>query len=226
MRARNGRIILFLPPFVYDLLQWAFFPLNYLIGISCHLQRNRSVWNDKDFASHNIEGSGRSLDDVRKDILEERNVVFQEEDLVLLYDSLPPVSAFDDMIGHTWKGKILRTNASILDVAEWVLARPLSLLGFKWGKRFRDADLGDPLVLRWLNKLYFPLPVWGNVCMIDVKWRGVTTATMIYDRQPWKDYFRLLSREDGRVVVLGVWTHKHIAGGWFTLTLDPDAVTN
>ena len=61
--------------------------------------------------------------------------------------------------------------------------------------------------------------------MIDVTWRGVTTATMIYDRQPWKDYFRLLSREDGKVVLLGVWTHKYIAGGWFTLTLDPLAVT-
>ncbi len=25
---------------------------------------------------------------------------------------------------------------------------------------------------------------------------------------------------DGQTVLLGVWTHKHIAGGWFTLTLD------
>jgi sarcosine oxidase delta subunit len=62
--------------------------------------------------------------------------------------------------------------------------------------------------------------------MIDVRWRDVPTATMIYDRQPWKDYFRLLTKENGKVVLLGVWTHKHIAGGWFTLTLDADAVTN
>ena len=226
MRVSNGRLILFFPAFVYDIVQWVFFPLNYLIGLLCHLQRRRSVWNQKDFKSRKVEGSGRSLPLVRKDILEERNVVYQEEDLVLLYDSLPVVNAFDDVIGNTWKGKILRTNASILDAAEWLLARPLNLLGFQWGKRFRTADTGDPLVLRWFNRFYFPLPVWGNVCMIDVTWRGGTTATMIYDRQPWKDYFRLLSREDGKVVLLGVWTHKHIAGGWFTLTLDPEAVTN
>jgi hypothetical protein len=226
MKAGNGRIILFLPSLVYDLATWAFFPLNYLIGLSCHLQRKRSVWNEEDFASQKLEGSGRSIDEIRNDILAGRNVAYQEEDLVRLYDSLPAVTAFDDLIGHTWKGKILRTNASVLDIAEWLLARPLKLLGFNWGKRFRYADIGDPLVLRWLDRIYFPLPVWGNVCMIDVKWRGVTTATMIYDRQPWKDYFRLLFRENGKLVLLGVWTHKHIAGGWFTLTLDPEAVTN
>jgi hypothetical protein len=30
----------------------------------------------------------------------------------------------------------------------------------------------------------------------------------------------MISNEDGKVVLLGVWSHKHIAGGWFTLTLD------
>ena len=57
--------------------------------------------------------------------------------------------------------------------------------------------------------------------MTDIAWRGESTATMNYDRQPWKDYFRLLSDEGGTMVLLGVWTHKQIAGGWFTLTYDP-----
>jgi len=112
-----------------------------------------------------------------------------------------------------------------LDVAEWLLIRPLKLLGFNWGKRYRTADKGDPLLIRWMDKVYFPLPAWGNVGMTDIRWRGVTTATMNYDHQAWKDYFKLLSNDDGTVVLLGVWTHKHIAGGWFTLTLDPDVVT-
>lgn len=225
MRIKNGRIIMFFPSIVYDAAQWVFFPLNYVIGVSCHFQPRRSVWNEKDFESQKLAGSGKSLDAVKKEILEEQDVAYNEEDLVLLYDSLPAVSAHNDLIGRTWKGKILRTNASVLDIAEWGLVRVLQLAGFSWGKRFRTSEKGDPLLVRWLNRFYFPLPIWGNVCMIDVKWRGVATATMIYDHQPWKDYFRLLSKEDGKVVLLGVWTHKHIAGGWFTLTLDPDAAT-
>ncbi|HMV45809.1 MAG TPA: DUF4334 domain-containing protein [Leptospiraceae bacterium] len=226
MKLKNGKLILFFPSIVYEILQWVVFPLNYLIGIVCNIQPGRSVWNEKDFKSQKLEGSGRSLADIKNDIVSENDVAYKEADLVLLYDSLPEVSAYNDMIGNTWKGKILRTNASVLDVAEWLLVRPLGLLGLKWGKRFRQQDLGDPLIVRWFNRFYFPLPIWGNVCMIDVRWRDVPTATMIYDRQPWKDYFRLLHKENGKVVLLGVWTHKEIAGGWFTLTLDADAVTN
>lgn len=226
MKIKNGKLILFYPSIVYEIAQWLFFPLNYLIGIVCNIQPGRSVWNEKDFKTQKVEGSGRSLAEVKQDILDEKDVAYKEQDIVLLYDSLPEVNAFNDMIGHTWKGKILRTNSSVLDVAEWLLVRPLGLLGLKWGKRFRRQDVGDPLIVRWFNRFYFPLPIWGNVCMIDVRWRDVPTATMIYDRQPWKDYFRLLTKENGKVVLLGVWTHKHIAGGWFTLTLDADAVTN
>lgn len=226
MKLKNGKLILFFPSIVYEILQWVVFPLNYLIGIVCNIQPGRSVWNEKDFKSQKLEGSGRALADIKKDIVAENDVAYKEADLVLLYDSLPEVSAYNDMIGNTWRGKILRTNASVLDVAEWLLVRPLGLLGLKWGKRFRLQDLGDPLIVRWFNRFYFPLPIWGNVSMIDVRWRDVPTATMIYDRQPWKDYFRLLHKENGKVVLLGVWTHKEIAGGWFTLTLDADAVTN
>jgi len=226
MKFSNGKIITFFPPILYDIAQWIAFPLNYLIGVSVHLQPGRSVWNEPDFKSQELKGTGRALADITADILAERDVVYDEEDLVLLYDSLPAIDANDVLIGNTWKGKILRRNRSVLDVGEWVLVRVLGLLGFKWGKRFREQDKGDPLIVRWLNRFYIPLPLWGNVCLIDIKWRGVTTGTMVYDRQPWKDYFRMLSDEEGNVVLLGVWTHKHVAGGWFTLTLDPDADAN
>lgn len=225
MRIKNNRAVLFFPPIVYDITQLAMFPLNYAISGMCYLQPKQSVWNDKGFEKKQLSGSGKSLVQVKNDILQQQDVAYNEEDLVLLYDSLPSVSARDDLIGHSWKGKILRTNASVLDVAEWAIVRPLNKLGFNWGKRYRTSDKGDPLLVRWLDKIYFPLPMWGNVGMTDINWRGESTATMNYDHQPWKDYFKLLSNENGNVVLLGVWTHKHIAGGWFTLTLDHDTPT-
>lgn len=225
MRIKNRRAVLFYPPLTYDIAQFVLFPMNYTINGLCHLQPKKSVWNEVGFESQDLSGSGKALEQVQSEILQGIDIAHNEEDLVRLYDSLPAVSAQNDLVGRTWQGKILRTNASVLDLAEWFLIRPLSLLGIKWGKRYRTSDKGDPLLMRWKDKLYFPLPAWGNVGMTDIKWRGVSTATMNYDHQPWKDYFKLLSDDNGKIVLLGVWTHKHIAGGWFTLTLDPEVET-
>ena len=208
------------PGFVYEAAQLAFFPVNYAIGGLCHLQPSGSVWDPGDAGALEPAGTGRPLDEVKLAILEGRDEAYEEADLVRLYDSLPTVSAREDLIGRAFRGRILRTNRSVLDVAEWVLVRPLMKLGLRWGKRYRTSHEGDPLLVSWADRVYVPIPVWGNVGMTDIVWRGRSTATMNYDRQPWKDYFRLLSDEDGRVVLLGVWTHKQIAGGWFTLTLD------
>ena len=218
----NGRAVVFYPPFVYDLAQFAMFPVNAAIGGLCRLQSARSVWNAPDFRSRPLEGSGKPVADLRREALDGLDIAFDEQDLVRLYDSLPTVSAADDLIGRTWRGRILRTNRSVLDLAEWALVRPLTRLGFGWGKRYRTPEQGDPLLVNWKRRLYAPIPVWGNVGVTDIRWRGEPTATMNYDHQPWKDYFRRLSDDGDRVVLLGVWTHKHIAGGWFTLTLDPE----
>ena len=221
----NNRAVVFLPPVVYDFVQLALFPLNYLIGGLCHLQPGESVWNEGYNKTKALKGSGKALEQIANEILEHQDVAYSEEDLVRLYDSLPAVAAETDLVGRAWKGKILRTNASVLDVAEWLLIRPLSLLGLNWGKRYRTENIGDPLLINWNEMVYVPVPAWGNVGMIDIKWRGTSTATMNYDHQPWKDYFKLLSDKDGKIVLLGVWTHKHIAGGWFTLTLDEEVST-
>ena len=225
MRAENRPVVCFYPPFVYDLMQFAMFPLNYAIGGLCHLQPKASVWGEPDFASRPVPGTGKSLASIAADVREGRDVAHDEGDLVRLYDSLPAVSAEKDLVGRSWNGRILRTNASVLDVAEWLIIRPLSRIGVAWGKRYRDIHKGDPLLFRFRDAVYAPVPIWGNVGMTDIRWRGVPTATMNYDHQPWKDYFKLLSDADGKVVLLGVWTHKHIAGGWFTLTLAPDVPT-
>lgn len=226
MRISNKRVVLFFPAAVYDLAQLVMFPVNYAIGGLCYLQPKKSVWNDHGFETQDVSGTGKPIAELSREILSHADIAYHEQDLVRLYDALPAVTAKDDLIGRTWKGRILRTNNSVLDVAEWAFIRPLAKLGIAWGKRYRTAEKGDPLLLNWKGKLFAPIPVWGNVGMTDIRWRGEPTATMNYDYQPWKDYFKLLSNEDGKVVLLGIWTHKHIAGGWFTLTLDQDTPTN
>jgi hypothetical protein len=222
MRFENRRTVLSYPPITYDVSQLLLFPLNYAISGLCHLQPKKSVWNEPGFESKDLPSSGKPVEKVKAEILNKQDVAYNEGDLVRLYDSLPAVTAESDLIGRAWQGKIIRTNASVLDLAEWAVIRPLSKLGVKWGKRYRTSEKGDPLLMRWRDKVYFPIPIWGNVGMTDIKWRGTSTATMNYDHQPWKDYFKLLSDDNGTVVLMGVWTHKHIAGGWFTLTLDKE----
>jgi hypothetical protein len=222
MRFENRRTVLSYPPITYDVSQLLLFPLNYAISGLCHLQPKKSVWNEPGFQSKDLPSSGKPVEKVKAEILNKQDVAYNQGDLVRLYDSLPAVTAESDLIGRAWQGKIIRTNASVLDLAEWAVIRPLSKLGVKWGKRYRTSEKGDPLLMRWRDKVYFPIPIWGNVGMTDIKWRGTSTATMNYDHQPWKDYFKLLSDDNGTVVLMGVWTHKHIAGGWFTLTLDKE----
>lgn len=226
MRIENKRFVVSLPTFVYDAAQWVSFPNNYLLGLLCYMQPQKSVWNEEDFETQDVSGTGIDLDQLKNYILNNDDYIYTEADIVRLFDTLPTVSAEKDLIGRVWQGKVLRTKRSALDFAHYAIVKPLKLLGFQWGKRYCTANKGDPLFLRWRNRFYVPVPLWGNVSMIDIKWRGKMTATMNYDHQPWRDYFRLLSNQDGKMVLLGVWTHKHIAGGWFTLTLDTKITAN
>lgn len=213
-------LVLSYPGFVYDMAQLALFPVNYAIGGLCRLRNRRSTWDEPAGAPRADAGIEPALDQLKESILAGRDVTYDEAELVRLYDSLPTVRADEEVVGRAWRGRIVRTGSSVLDLAEWVLVRPLTRLGFGWGKRYRTRHIGDPLMVRWKDLIYAPIPVWGNVGVVDISWRGELTATMNYDRQPWKDYFRRLSDDGDEIVLLGVWTHKHIAGGWFTLTLD------
>jgi hypothetical protein len=56
--------------------------------------------------------------------------------------------------------------------------------------------------------------------MVDMVFRNQMMATMRYDAHPWNDYFAVLSDSDGKLVLLGLWTHREKTGGWFTLTKD------
>jgi hypothetical protein len=220
---KNGKIVFFYPSVLYDAIQHFFFPLNYVFGLLTYtLPTRHSAWSEPGYEMTKLKGTGRA--DIRHSLIHGVDEAYNEEDLVILFDQCSPISA-EDLTGKTWDGRIVRTNRSLLDLADWLLVRPLGLFGFKWGKRYRSQHTGDPLLVRWLDTIYFPLPVWGNVGMVDIRWRGVPTATMNYDYQPWKDYFRVLSDEDGKLMLLGVWCHKEVAGGWFVLSLSPEVPT-
>lgn len=216
---------------VYELVQNAFFLVNWAIDGLCYLQPGRSEWNEphlKDVSVEALRQTGQDLSEIKTAILNKKDTSYSEVDLVRLYDSLPAVDTHEILIDRSWDGKILRTNRSVLDLAEWFIIRPLSLFGIAWGKRYRTQHTGDPLLFNWVKFVYLPIPLWGNVCVTDIKWRGVSTGTMNYDSQNWKDYFRILEHDPARkrLVLLGVWTARSKAGGWFTLTWDPSTPAN
>lgn len=217
--------VVYLPSFIYDLSQFLFFPLNHTISKACLLQSDKTDWNQKEQLLKSEQKLSKELIEIKNKLLTKPESSFDQATLIALYDALPAVSASNDLVGHSWKGNIVKTRGSLLDLAENVLVKPLTKLGFSWGKRYRTENKGDPLVVSWKEKIYVPIPVWGNVGMTDIRWRQQPTATMNYDHQPWKDYFKLLSDENGNRVLLGVWTYKEIIGGWFTLTDAPEVPT-
>ncbi len=99
--------VLFYPSAIYDLSQFLMFPLNCLISSLCYLQPSKSVWNEEGFDDQQLLGSGKALEQISAEILSEANVIYNEEDLVRLYDSLPSVNAKTDLVNRTWNGKII-----------------------------------------------------------------------------------------------------------------------
>lgn len=194
----------------------------------CYLQPYAKHWDEDETVSREVlEGSisEERLSALRISLLSDSLKLYQEREIVALFDSLPAPEP-DELIGHTFTGRIVRSGC-FLDVVDMVLVRPLMKLGLQWGKRYRSKYIGDPLLVSWGKRVFVPLPIWGNVGMTSILWRGSHVATMNYDHQPWKDYFKLLSDpEDQLRVYLGVWTARELSGGWFILTIDPDTPAN
>ena len=92
------------------------------------------------------------------------------------FDALPPV-AEDAMLGD-WAGELVPTGhpgEPLLDGMDWK------------GKRFVTRDDVCPLLCgedRAVN------PVMGTASLRMVEYRGVVTATMVYDKHPIFDSFR------------------------------------
>jgi len=223
---KQGQVILFVPLLVYHWLAYTFMVLNYLINNACYLQRNgQPEWDSPTPPVPQNKLSKEKKKELTDLILKKTLVTLSEEDLIQLFDGLEPAER-TEMIGKSFRGHIVRANC-FLDLVDRVLIRPLMFLGFAWNKRYRTQHVGDPLLMSWKDWLFFPLPIWGNVGLTSIIFRGKHQATMNYDHQPWQDYFRVLDNGDetGARVYIGLWTAREKTGGWFTLTVRADVET-
>jgi len=109
------------------------------------------------------------------------------------YDSLPAVDgAF--MLGE-WRGGCFKTGHP----GEAMLGK------LNWrGKRFTSATDVSPMLCEDETGEVVVNPVLGAAQLREVVYRGVATATMVYDSQPIFDHFRQIDAD----TVLGVMDRK------------------
>jgi hypothetical protein len=115
------------------------------------------------------------------------------EDVLAFFDELAPVDV-EDMLGE-WDGGLVPTGHP----GEGQLA------GLRWaGKAFHGLDAVDPMVCFDEHGERAASDVLGSATLRAVEYRGVVTATMVYDRHPIFDHFRRV----GPGAVLGVMDRK------------------
>jgi hypothetical protein len=100
--------------------------------------------------------------------------------LLPLFDQLEPVSA-EFMIGM-WKGGTF-DGGTEPDPINW------------YGKRFVSATHVDPLMCRAEDGTIYSFDKLGVAQLREVAYNGVTSAALIYDKQPIMDYFRRVTDE-------------------------------
>jgi hypothetical protein len=110
--------------------------------------------------------------------LAESSEVVDVEAVLALYDELPPVTE-DEMIGD-WDGLLIPTGH----------AGERHLGELRWaGKRFTSRNEVDPMMCLTDYNERRPSPVLGDASLRMVEYRGVSTATMVYDKHPIFDHF-------------------------------------
>lgn len=116
---------------------------------------------------------------------EQLNAFIQRTDKVAIaeldsfFDSLPAV-AEETMLGE-WKGGVFNTGHP----------GEAQLGALKWGgKTFRDANDVDPIVCNNADGSRTASDVMGRATLRAVAYRGVVTATMVYDKHAIFDHFR------------------------------------
>ena len=115
------------------------------------------------------------------------------DEVLDLYDDLPAVEA-GEMIGD-WDGDVILTGHP----GERHLGR------LRWvGKTFRGPDDVDPMMCTDESGARVASDVMGEATLRNVEYRGVVTATMVYDRHPTFDHFRRV----GPDVVIGMMDSK------------------
>jgi len=219
----NRKLVFYFPEWFYKLVAFVFWPSNWLISaVSSRLPPPLAAWNGPDWPLNPQLAPGQfgtmsavQLEALKSKIRKGRRERVDERELMQLFDALPPAINTDMLCN--WRGRVVHTG-SLLDIVNNTIAR-LEWIGWRWGKRYRSPYIGDPLVLYIWNLIVIPLPVWGNVSLPMIAYREKVNATMVYDNQPWQDYFRVMDdgKESGKKMLLGIWSCHEKIGGWFTL---------
>merc|ERR1711916_400928 len=213
-----------MPMWVYDVSALLFVPVNtlitYLAARWAATRDDADFFHDPALQPSQLRGlsSANDLARMRAQIIARSSRVFNDIQLMELWDALP--GAKEEEMKRNWIGEVVRSG-SWLDLADVVVVKPLQRwCGLQWGKRYRSTFVGDPLVVHFWDAFHVPAPLWGNVGVPELQCRGKVCATMVYNNQPWHDYFRVIDdgSESGRVVLLGLWCAHERVGGWFTLT--------
>ncbi|MFA5939675.1 MAG: DUF4334 domain-containing protein [Sinimarinibacterium sp.] len=129
----------------------------------------------------------------RFDQLAARTTPTELGELEMLFDGLADVEeAF--MVGD-WDGGVFVTGhpgEAQLPAMQWI------------GKSFRSRDDVDPIVSPGADGARVANPIMGSASLRRVEYRGVVTATMVYDKHPIFDHFRRVDDD----TVLGVMDRK------------------
>lgn len=115
------------------------------------------------------------------------------DEVLAWYDGLPAVDP-EEMIGE-WDGHVIATGHAgerHLGKLRWV------------GKTFRGPDDVDPMMCLDEHGERMASDVMGGATLRLVEFRGVSTATMVYDSHPTFDHFRRVSED----TVIGVMDRK------------------
>lgn len=115
------------------------------------------------------------------------------EDLYAFFDNLEAVDT-SFMLG-AWEGGVFNTGhpgEQQLAVLSWA------------GKTFHSDNDVDPIISRTAEGKREANPILGKATLRSVRYRGVVTATMVYDQHPVFDHFRKITDS----LVLGVMDRK------------------
>lgn len=115
------------------------------------------------------------------------------EDLHAFFDTLEGIDT-PFMLGE-WEGGVFNTGHP----------GEQQLGGLSWaGKTFHSENDVDPIISRTAAGARQANPILGKAMLRAVRYRGVVTATMVYDQHPVFDHFRKITDS----LVLGVMDRK------------------
>jgi hypothetical protein len=141
----------------------------------------------------------------------------ETERLLDLFSQLEPVSV-DSMIG-LWRVAAFGRSARdpiALQPAEGPLPQQEGLgLRKLYGKRFVSRDDAEPIVCLADDGSLVASVDFGVARLRELSFRGTASAGMVYDQQPWIDYFRKL--DDHTLVAMIEMKGKPMDTGFFML---------